>query len=156
MFRLTGFALIILSSFFAFYYSSIADRCTYTFLLQTAELLGYLSFENISGRTYPEILNDIDYKKLYYYKNFDFCSRDVFFEEMEKNHFIHKKEVHSTGSMLSQIGQRTVRKENEYISRCITVLQQKSDFYRSKYEKNNKINRIGGLSIGLIVMIVFI
>lgn len=156
MFKAAGFILIIISTFAAFFYTSFADRCTYIFLDQTAQLMDNICFCNLSVKTYPQLFSDIDYKKYSYYKDFSFIGREIFFTSLENNSFIINKEISDVKDMFITMGFNNPKKEKEYLAQCIGLLQHKSAYYRNRYEKQCKGNRISGLSVGLVMIIVLI
>lgn len=156
MFKAAGFILIIISTFTVFFHTSFADRCTYIFLDQTAQLLNDICFCNLSAKTYPQLFSVIDYKKYSYYKDFSFISRVNFFTSLENNSFIINKEISDVKDMFMSMGFNNPKKEREHLAQCIGLLQHKSAYYQNRYEKQCKGNRISGLSVGLVMIIVLI
>ncbi len=153
MYKIAGIILIMVSVFILFYRNSITDYCTYIFLRQTAEILKLLQFENISLKTYPQIFSSMKKDKLYLYKNFDFCNRNDFFHNLYSKKIIEQSQLSAVSGMFSQLGYRNAKRENEYIARCIAELQYKTEFYRQNYTQNGKTNRMCGLSVGIVIMI---
>ncbi len=153
MFKLTGILLLMISVFIFFYRTSLTDRFTYIFLEQTAEIFRILQFENISLRTYPDIFRDMNMDKLLLYKDFDFYKRNSFFTDLAAGKLIDTDEISKVKGMFSQLGYRNTEQEKLYISQCTNNLQQKADYYKTKYAHNSKTNRMCGLSVGIVIMI---
>ena len=89
----------------------------------------------------------------YLYKNFDFCNRNDFFHNLYSKKIIEQSQLSAVSGMFSQLGYRNAKRENEYIARCIAELQYKTEFYRQNYTQNGKTNRMCGLSVGIVIMI---
>jgi len=153
MFKIAGVLMIMISVFIFFYRTSLTDCFTYIFLEQTAEIFRLLQFENISLRTYPDIFNDMNMDKMLMYKGFDFYKRNSFFTDLAIGKMINVGEINKVNSMFSQLGYRNTEQEKIYISQCINYLRQKTDYYKSKYIHNSKINRMCGLSAGMVIVI---
>lgn len=156
MFKFVGLSLIMLSVFISIYHISIKDRNTYIFLSQTAEILSLFFYDGMNGRTYPQILARKDLSNFKYYRTFDFIGQNEFFKNLEENKSLTVSEIVLVKEMFSRIGHRPEKQEKEYLCRCIKVLKQKSLFYNERFCKNNRTNLLGGLSAGLIIMIVLI
>ena len=155
MFRLCGAFMVVVSSFAMFYVNTIRYYVTANFVLQSLEFLKLMQFACNTGSTYMQAL-EVDRDKMPpHYKNFAFQNSDVFFRNKCKG-LIAPQAVYKIQNIISGLGKRDLYNETGYIESGIKLQSELLEYYKNKHIESRKINRLCGISIGLIIVIVII
>ena len=156
MFKSIGMIFVFFSVFCAFMRRTTVWYSSYIFLKQTEYVFRYLLYRNLSLSTYPEIFAELNSDKLYLYKDFIFSDRDNFFKNFRYKSLMDSYRLNMVKDKFFYLGYRKTADEKAYIENSVAELHLLSETYKEKYIKNYKSDRLCGLSISVIIIVLII
>ena len=142
IYKLIGSFFIIAAALYSVSINLITSYFTYMYLEDVTYILQDMKQKCIMGKPYSFVF-DKTYNLKYYNSNLS-------------GSFLNKKRRNKVNEILNGAGKRNKREERDYLEYSLTLIDKEKLLYKNDYESNKKTCLITGISLGVIIVIVFI